>query len=228
MLQGYPTFATLDDWLHHMMGHSQRWHREIYNSNPWWVCAICDDRNDVFSSPDTLSTHTREVHSPELTTDQLDAISRVSKTLLPRPRDGCPLCGYRVAGNSFQTQQIRPSPHGCAKRTQKPASEKNSKSARTSFENRHAVPHSSINNFSSSSAEDEGPELLTAPTHTEMGDMVARHVAAHFQALMLLTIRLASIQVEDKDTLEDVRSDLCDTEGLLSALLFHWSRDFLN
>ncbi|KAF7622450.1 hypothetical protein AFLA_008987 [Aspergillus flavus NRRL3357] len=63
-------------------------------------------------------------------------------------------------------------------------------------------------------AEDEDPELLTAPTHTEMGDMIARHVAAHFQALMLLTIRLASIQVEDKDTLEEVRSDLCDTDGI--------------
>ncbi|RMZ45258.1 hypothetical protein AFCA_010407 [Aspergillus flavus] len=95
-----------------------------------------------------------------------------------------------------------------------PASLENSKSARTSLENRHAVPHSSIDSSSSSSAEDEDPELLTAPTHTEMGDMVARHVAAYFQALMLLTIRLASIQAEDKDTLEEVRSDLCDTDRI--------------
>ncbi|KAK6829151.1 hypothetical protein RU639_003664 [Aspergillus parasiticus] len=157
-----------------MMGHSRRWHREIYSSDPWWVYAICDERNDVFNSP---------------------------------------LCGYRVAGNSFQTQQIRPSPHDCAKRTLEPSREENSKSARTSLENRHAVPYSSIDSSSSSSAADEVLELCTAPAHTEITDMVARHVAAHLQAVMLLTIRLALIQVEDEDTLEEVRRDLCDTEG---------------
>ncbi|KAE8315841.1 hypothetical protein BDV41DRAFT_574548 [Aspergillus transmontanensis] len=110
-------------------------------------------------------------------------------------------------------QQIRPSPHDCAKRTLEPSREENSKSARTSLENHHAVPHSSIDSSSSSSAKDEDLEIFTVPAHAEMTDMVARHVAAHLQAVMLLTIRPASIQVEGEDTLEEVRSDLCDTEG---------------
>ncbi|GAB1196217.1 hypothetical protein APSETT444_005485 [Aspergillus pseudonomiae] len=75
------------------------------------------------------------------------------------------------------------------------------------------MPHCSIDISSSSSSGDEDSEHLTVPAHTEVGDMVARHVAAHFQALMLLTIRLASIQVEDKDMPGEIRSDVCDIDG---------------
>ncbi|OGM41710.1 hypothetical protein ABOM_009897 [Aspergillus bombycis] len=219
---GYPYFATFNDWQDHMISHSRRWHREIYRK-PSWICSVCDSHNDVFSSSEAFSSHTKDVHCPELTTAQLEGLSWLSETSPPRPRDLCPLCGYRVVENSCQTQRIKPFSHHCAKRTREPSTDTSSKSARITYENHHAMPHCSIDIPSSSSSEDEDPEHLTVPAHTEGGDMVARHVAAHFQALMLLTIRLASIQIEDEAMVEEVRSDICDIDGSERSISGHLS-----
>ncbi|KNG82404.1 hypothetical protein ANOM_009421 [Aspergillus nomiae NRRL 13137] len=208
----YPSFATFNDWQNHMISHSRRWHREIYKK-PSWICAVCDCHNDVFSSSEAFSSHSKELHCPEFTAAQLESLSWLSETSLPRPCDVCLLCGYRVVENSSQTQRIKPFLHRCAKRTREPSRGTSNKSARITYDSHHAMPHCSIDISSSSSSEDEDSEHLTVPAHTEVGDMVAQHVAAHFQALMLLTIRLASIQVEDEDMPGEIRSDICDIDG---------------
>jgi hypothetical protein len=100
------------------------------------------------------------------------------------------------------------------KRQKEPLREKNSKSARTTVEMSHPKPHSSIDDVSRNSDEEAGyRDDAETPLRPELAKIIAQHVAAHLQALMFLTIRLASLQSEQESPIEEIKSDTVDVDG---------------
>ena len=149
----------------------------------------------------------QESHPNYFTTDQLQTISRQSRTQLLRPRDECPLCCYKIE------ESVLPRYLDSGKRQKEPLREANSKSARTSVEMSHPKPHSVIHDVSCNSDEEVGyDDDVDTPLSPELTKTIARHVAAHLQVLMFLTIRLASLQSEQETPTEEIKSDTADVD----------------
>lgn len=77
----------------------------------------------------------------------------------------------------------------------------------------HPKPHSLIHDVSCNSDEEAGcDDDADTPLSPELAETIARHVAAHLQVLMFLTIRLASLQSEQETPTEEIKSDTVDVD----------------
>ncbi|SPQ27139.1 50fb5322-f6f5-45bd-bf2d-c3b8a4488d95 [Thermothielavioides terrestris] len=136
---------------------------------------------------------------------QLQAIARQSKVERPRPWNECLLCHFTV-------EEAEPPPK---RHREQPVNEAaGGKSSRTSFAMKHPEPMRDIDQDSDTS-DDPLEEAGLVPT-SDNAETMARHIASHLQALMLLTIRLASVHDDrDQDRQDDANSvsvDAGDTD----------------
>ncbi|KAH0532089.1 hypothetical protein TsFJ059_000827 [Trichoderma semiorbis] len=191
----YPTF---DEWFTHMELHDSRWHQQIYLTSSW-VCTICEFNQDVYSSPQALYSHLEECHSSDFTNEQLQAISRQSKTEEPRASDDCLLCCFEVQEKGNTDEPIFP------KRRKGQPKQEASKSARKTLEMTSPNPHNSDLDLSdnSSDSDDMTSHQNRRQRNKDRSKAVARHVAVHLQVLMLLTLRFAAALEHDDEDLDD-------------------------
>ncbi|UKZ73754.1 hypothetical protein TrVFT333_001404 [Trichoderma virens FT-333] len=213
--EAHPTYPTFDEWFRHMELHGWRWHQQVYLTSSW-VCTICEFSRDIYNGPQALYSHLKELHSSDFTDAQLQAISRQSKTELPRASNDCLLCCFAVEEQGHNDEAIFP------KRRKEQPKQEASKSARKSFEMTNPDPHSSDPGVSdtSSDSDDMDSHQQRRQRNKDRSKTVARHVAIHLQVLMLLTLRFAAILQDDDGDLDDgAKSDSVDIDERNSALV---------
>lgn len=142
--------------------------------------------------------------------DQLHTISRQSRTQLPRSRDECPLCCYKIQENK---ESALPGNYHSKKRPKEPLGKMNTKSARTSVEMDHPEPYDSTEGGSCGSHGQVGQYDVNNQPSPEFAKNIARHIAAHLHVLMLLTIRLTSLHNETETPTHDIESDIVDVDN---------------
>ncbi|KAL5086064.1 hypothetical protein Trisim1_009691 [Trichoderma cf. simile WF8] len=196
--EAHPAYPTFDEWFTHMELHDSRWHQQIYLTSSW-VCTICEFNQDVYSSPQALYSHLEESHSSDFTNEQLQAISRQSKTEEPRASDDCLLCCFEVQEKGNTDEPMFP------KRRKGQPKQEASKSARRTLEMTSPNPHKSDLDLSdnSSDSDDMSSHQNRRQRNKDRSKALARHVAVHLQVLMLLTLRFAAALEHDDEDLDD-------------------------
>ncbi|KAJ5472052.1 hypothetical protein N7539_008717 [Penicillium diatomitis] len=210
--EGHPTFSTSDEWFRHMELHGHRWQRQNYLLTAW-ICTICDFKSNIYRNSEALHVHLKQSHADEFTSKQLQAFSRQSRIAQPRARNECLLCCCLV--------EETPQDHGGVvfpKRRKGSSKQQTAKNARKTHETITAVRPSPQANFSdtSSDSDDANPPSHRPQTQVH-ARALARHIAAHLQGLMLLTLRFAALQTDDAVLDDDAKSDLVDTDDGASA-----------
>ncbi|QYS93715.1 FHA domain-containing protein [Trichoderma simmonsii] len=196
--EAHPAYSTFDEWFTHMELHDSRWHQQIYLTSSW-VCTVCEFNQDVYSSPQALYSHLEESHSDDFTNEQLQAISRQSKTEEPRASDDCLLCCFEVQDKGNTNEPMFP------KRRKGQPRQEASKRARKTLEMTSPNPHNSDLDLSdnSSDSDDMSSHQNRRQRNKDRSKAVARHVAVHLQVLMLLTLRFAAALEHDDEDLDD-------------------------
>ncbi|KAE8440464.1 hypothetical protein EG329_007584 [Mollisiaceae sp. DMI_Dod_QoI] len=189
------SFTTFKNWKEHMIvQHGVMWHQDVH-PQAIWVCAVCHEPPEGFQSPHALYNHMENDH--HFTEAQLEAIVAQSKVQGRRRPDICPMCFLHVeedpskASKSPTAREFVSADAG--KRQQEPpVPESMPKRVRTS---------SDVGQTSPRELEDTAKVRSSDELNDEAGvqnslriDLMARHVAAHLQGLMFLTIRLMSLR----------------------------------
>ncbi|RSL44910.1 hypothetical protein CEP53_011015 [Fusarium sp. AF-6] len=181
-----PRFSTSSKWFQHMAEtHGAEWHRRVYAPSRW-ICPLCHDNTIDYSSPEDLESHLGEEHeSVGLTAAQKEMVIKQSRASCPRPRGDCPLCCFPIKDGQTYDQRSRNrnehnkrsrspqdfEPDGDSKRFRKQTSSWTS-----------ALPESENDPEGSPSASNPAPEVI------------AGHVAGHLRTIMLLTLKIISIE----------------------------------
>ncbi|KAJ0425353.1 hypothetical protein BJY00DRAFT_274103 [Aspergillus carlsbadensis] len=161
-----PRFAASAEWFQHMLSnHGEKWHQQVHA--PWsWACPLCTTRDAVFTESSELSAHLDSRHRGDLTESQTRAIVGQSQFQFSRPRHICPICCFSVGDEQDDTGRAH----------------NNGQTVSDSGDQRAAETHLESNVHPGTAA--------NKPASVEA---IATHVAAHLQFLMLLTLRLISI-----------------------------------
>ncbi|KAL2869471.1 uncharacterized protein BJX67DRAFT_347421 [Aspergillus lucknowensis] len=161
--ESLPRFATSTEWFQHMLSnHGGKWHQEVHA--PWsWACPLCANEEAIFTHSSELTHHFDTIHRGTLTESQARAVVGQSQFQFPRSPNICPLCCFSVV------------------------------------DERHSPRPGHINGKVPSHSEDQhGAEAheqswVDSPSSKPANaEVVAAHIAAHLQFLMLLTLRLIS------------------------------------
>ncbi|EHK18146.1 uncharacterized protein TRIVIDRAFT_123746, partial [Trichoderma virens Gv29-8] len=194
--EAHPTYSTFDEWFSHMGCHNRRWYQQIYSSSTW-VCTICEFNPGDYSNPQALYLHLKESHSNTFTNEQLQVISRQSKIEQLRPWNNCLLCCFKVEEGDNNTAVF-------PKRKKALSKQEPFKSARNTYEMMHPGHYSSDSDFSDTSSNPDKKSHQHRSQQTEdHSKAVARHIAAHLQVLMLLTLRFAALQGDNGALADD-------------------------
>lgn len=190
----YPRFATSGQWFQHMLTtHGQSWNREAYPPS-LWICSFCNDDDTTFSFPDELNNHLTDNHGDIFTGTQAQSIVRQSRVRSLRPRNICPLCCLDMEDQQNSTIKD--------KTKKKPRDESkvhvNIKRIKTEAghagQDRHAVGDG--HQVSTKPEQWVSRASADAPQMNHLTvESIASHIAGHLQTIMLLTLRLISIDV---------------------------------
>lgn len=210
--ESLPRFATSTQWFQHMLTtHGQNWHREVHAPSSW-ACPLCTEEGDNFSKPSDLTVHLEDSHEGTFTEPQIQAIVRQSRFRFPRPRDICPLCCLPIR------DQDDPLSKGTGKgsgesSSREPHYMENSEGShkRSKMETGYTQSDQSSGDRLETITEQRDPNntvdpCLSSPVSVEV---IASHIAAHLQGVMLLTLRLISI-----DVAMDVSADNQSASGI--------------
>ncbi|KAL6815028.1 hypothetical protein J3E69DRAFT_105352 [Trichoderma sp. SZMC 28015] len=189
-------FSTFEDWSDHMQTHGQRWHQDVYLM-PSWICAICEDDHNAFGDPENLHSHMQETHIDQFSAEQIQIISRRSKISRRRSLNECPLCCFQIRDIDLETKVVS------QKRAGEPLEGKSNKTTRTSIDRSSPKLHANTDNSTTESSS-QGSKIMT------------QHIASHLQALMALTIRIASRQTDQSVAME-ISSDVVDSDDAFSS-----------
>ena len=150
------------------------------------------DFDGIYAEPGALLSHLEEAHSGQFTTDQLHTISRQRVIQRPRSWNECLLCCFAV------DEVTEPNHPSLPKRHKTHSQPLNVKIARTALETKIMVGQTDsglVEGASSDSGDSDdsadSDRGIPAPDALNNAKIMARHIAAHSQALMLLTIRFA-------------------------------------
>ncbi|KAF3063150.1 hypothetical protein CFAM422_010381 [Trichoderma lentiforme] len=189
-------FSTFEDWSDHMQTHGQRWHQDVYLM-PSWICAICEDDHYTFGDPENLLSHMQATHIDQFSAEQIQIISRRSKISRCRSLNECPLCCFQIQDQDLKTKVVS------QKRTGEPLEGNSNKSTRKSIDRSSPKLHANAGNSTTESSS-QGAKIMT------------QHIASHLQALMALTIRIASRQTDQSVAME-ISSDVVDSDDAFSS-----------
>ncbi|TGJ86467.1 hypothetical protein E0Z10_g2279 [Xylaria hypoxylon] len=206
----HPAYPTFDEWFGHMALHSRRWNERVYLTSSW-VCPICESSQDVYNSPEALYSHMEGFHNADFTNEQLQLISRQSKIHQSRAWNACLLCCFVVEehGNT-----------GIPKRRKGELKQETTKSARKSLEMTNPHPQMSNTEFSDTSSDSDSADSHRHQQQQQIEDrskVLARHVAAHLQALMILTLRFADIHNDGEGPGDNTNNDSINVDQGSSA-----------
>lgn len=189
--------------------HGNRWHQKIYTA-PSWECTLCELKSTSYSSQRGLYFHFEEAHSSRFTSAQLQIILRQSATKQRRAWNDCLLCCCAV-----EEEEVTGDARFPKRRKGDPARESAAGTSKTTEPN----PHTRGFHYSDSSSDSDGSiESCGENRRRSESRSIAmhRHIGAHLQNLMLLTIRLAS-QSEGDNPDNDARSDSVNVDEEDSA-----------
>ncbi|KAL8367018.1 hypothetical protein RB595_007615 [Gaeumannomyces hyphopodioides] len=187
---GHPAFPSFTLWLAHMKEHNRRWHQRAFPTSGW-ICALCDDSPEIYTGPEALHGHLVQAHGDLFPESQLQAIARQSKVERPRPWDECLFCCFKV-------EETEPPPK---RRKEQLVNKAGNKSSRTSFAIKHPKPERE--NDQGSDASDDSLDVPGLVLTADNAETMARHIATHLQALMLLTIHLAFLSDDHSQETQD-------------------------
>ncbi|PGH17688.1 hypothetical protein AJ79_01050 [Helicocarpus griseus UAMH5409] len=208
--ESLPRFATSTQWFRHMLTiHGQNWHREVHAPSSW-PCPLCTDEGATFSRPEDLTEHFADVHEGIFKETQVQVIVRQSRTRSPRAHDTCPLCCFPVS-------QQDPSSKEATNKNEEPSPKKPHTEANLECRNKRIKTETGHVRSDHKSADDRGSSVdqleKRAPVDSSSSnpigiEVISSHVAAHLQGIMLLTLRLITI-----DVAMDVSADNQSTSG---------------
>lgn len=190
-----------------MKMHDEQWHRHIYLT-PRWVCTVCECKPDVYSSSKARYLHLKESHGDRLKNAQLQAFTRHGVIEVPRTWDECLLCCSSVKERPLRGKAAVSKPQKAQLKLG--ATETTRRTLQMTNPDDH-VPDPSSSDTSCDS-ENEESNRDRQPGARRSYRATARHIAAHLQVLMLLTLRLADLQNDGGDVDEDVDGDSVITE----------------
>ncbi|KAI1746746.1 hypothetical protein F4782DRAFT_536134 [Xylaria castorea] len=204
--ESHPAYPTFDGWFKHMRLHNQRWNEQFYLTSSW-VCTVCDANAEVYSSPHALHCHMKRSHSNNFTSEQLEIISRQSKLDQSRAGLDCLLCCFVVEEQEFPDSVVFP------KRLRGKVKQETVEAARAAFRMTNPDPHSRNCSDTSSGSDDMGASHDQSNQNEDRSAAVSRHIAAHLQTLMFLTLRFADVQNYNGSLDDDTRSDSVEIDG---------------
>lgn len=173
----------------------------------FWVCKICESYNDTFANSQSLFDHMERVHIHRFSINDLRIISLQSKTQVARPHGQCLLC-------SFGVDRPRPRSNLASSEQRKKSLPNKNKASQISTEMRSPGPH--IADDDASADPDLQPESLKGKeTATNQVDLklISEHIGKHLLVLMLLTMRLVSLQNTEENSHDEIRSQTVETDG---------------
>ncbi|KAJ5560392.1 hypothetical protein N7513_002791 [Penicillium frequentans] len=194
--ESLPRYATSTQWFQHMLTtHGQNWHQEVHA--PWsWVCPLGREQGAAFSKPFDLVAHLKECHEDGLSESAIQAMSKQSRVRCPRPRDMCPLCcrSIKDQDDHLAKDTENDSRGSCSN---EPHYTGNLGCSRLLFKPDMGQKMSDQNCRDGHETEQPEPEIVVNPCSSKPPSVeaIASHVAAHLQNVMLLTLRLISIDV---------------------------------
>ncbi|KAJ3553721.1 hypothetical protein NPX13_g10815 [Xylaria arbuscula] len=204
--QAHPSYPTLDEWFKHMGLHSNRWNERVYLT-PSWVCTICEDNWETYDSPQALSSHIKECHTHRFSSEDIQLISRQSKTDKPRSSNECLLCHFVVDHPQKTASLLFP------KREKDEEKQEAAKVPRRSLGMTNPNSHKAISTLSDSSSNSDDDTVL--PRQDQLRERprpVARHIATHLQTLMLLAIRFSEVNNFKEEPGDDAESNSVDID----------------
>lgn len=183
--------------------HGQNWHREVHLPT-WWICPLCNTQDTTYSKAQDLSEHISKLHGDILTGQQIQIIVHQSRLRAPRSQDVCPLCCLSIKDEQ-DTDKEHPVlkkafPNLSAQSEELGESHKRIKTETGSIQpNQHE-------DSNSKPAEQVAPNPQTPvyPSQQLLNvETIGRHVAAHLQGIMLLTLRMMVLDAVQDMSKED-------------------------
>ncbi|UKZ60138.1 uncharacterized protein TrAtP1_001422 [Trichoderma atroviride] len=200
---GHSAYPTFNEWCRHMKLHDSRWHQKIYLT-PNWVCPLCAVSENVYNSPQALYLHLTGSHDKQFTELQLQAISRQSKVVQPRAWNECPFCCLSIEDQEDKEKLL------VTKRPKEQQKQESIKRPRISFE--ISSPGNRGSDLDSSDTSSESGNADSYQQRKDPSNTIARHIAAHLQVLMLLTLRFAALESDGEDLNDDFKSNSVDID----------------
>lgn len=198
-------FPSFEAWFEHMQMHGRRWHQKNYQTTSW-RCVICGDQQ-MYNNSQDLCSHMEKLHQDTFALSHIPAIARQSR-VEHRAANDCLLCCFAIEPEEEEANQGASRP----KRPRAPYTGEGAKSSRssrsmTSPGAKMIEPDPLDSESSSDSDEQQVPEI------SELSRTVARHIAAHLQVLMLVTLRLSSLQNgQDNDASVEIQSNYAELD----------------
>lgn len=198
-------FPSFEAWFEHMQIHGRRWHQKNYQTTSW-RCVICGDRQ-MYNNSQDLCSHMEKLHQDTFALSHIPAIARQSR-VEHRAANDCLLCCFAIEPEEEEANQGASRP----KRPRAPHTGEGTKSSRssrsmTSPGAKMIEPDTLDSESSSDSDEQHVPEI------SELSRTVARHIAAHLQVLMLVTLRLSILQNGwDNDACDEIQSNYAELD----------------
>ncbi|KAJ0419564.1 hypothetical protein BJY00DRAFT_154308 [Aspergillus carlsbadensis] len=166
-------FASSWEWLQHTVGeHGETWYREVHAPSAW-ICPLCTEESASFLTADSLAEHLHNYHDGIFKGQHVKAIVRQSRFPSSRPDSTCPLCSLPVTDG--QSTEIR-----------KPG---NGHDDQVGGKGYPLEPDDNVTKRRRTGYNEARPSE-TSPS----GTALATHMTAHLQSILLLTLRLISIE----------------------------------
>ncbi|KAH7014826.1 hypothetical protein EDB80DRAFT_320055 [Ilyonectria destructans] len=225
--ESLPRFATSTEWFQHMLtAHGPNWYREVYLPS-WWMCPLCNDDNTSFAKPQGLTDHFESSHQGLFPESQVQAILQQSRLRSPHPRDVCPLCCLSIVGKEASLPGVKcPEKPPSGQESRGPNVEDSHKFVNIESGDRKSVRYSDYS-LEKTTDQREPSVHAASPSRDKLSpEVIASHVAAHLQGIMLLTLRIISIDMA-ADTAEDNQSVKSATGNYPSTIKLDLDQDDL-
>ncbi|KAK5987383.1 Kinesin light chain 1 [Cladobotryum mycophilum] len=179
-------FPTSRMWFNHMLEvHGQNWHREVHLP-VHWICPLCNSHDTTFSREQDLSDHILELHGKIFPDSQVQIIAGQSRFRSPHPQDICPLCCFSMKDEQ-ESDNKKTAAEKSPPKTPLEDAEFGDSHKRIKTATGHIQPVT----------EQTGPtpQIESFQSQRLSVEKIASHVAAHLRAILLLTLRMISMDV---------------------------------
>jgi hypothetical protein len=200
-----------------LQAHGLDWHRRAYPPSSW-ICPLCNDGNDIFTSSDELASHLVVNHKDIFEHSQVQDIVQQSQIQTLRPRNKCLICclSIEVQRGSLLEERLEGIETAVLPDDLQDDEVRDRDIKRMKKTAGHMVSDQRLHDERTSSFADRqhGNSETSSKQHTAVS--VAKHIAGHLQAIMALTLRMISAHAA-VDASEKVQSFSSGTDERLST-----------